>query len=202
MSIILEKFNLEKHNPTKVATLIYSADEETKLMVFGEKEKGIQYIEKLMRMENNYFNPQYIYCAIKEGNVVGVIGGYGVDKKSDIDKDSGKDFIKVFGIWPFLKRLPTIMKMNKMMSKDMDEDGYYIHVLCVDEKHRREGFGTEMLKAIEKEHKKLYLHVSINNTKARAFYEKYGFKVQSEDSIIYKGKKVGTCLIKKRKIEN
>ncbi len=199
MSIVLEKFDFEKHDATKVATLIYSADEETKSMVFGEKEKGIKYIEKLMRMNNNYFNPQYIYCAINESEIVGVIGGYGVDQKPVIDKASGKDFIKVFGIWSFLKRFPTLMKMDKMISKDMDEDGYYIHVVCIDERHRGKGFGTEMLKAIEREHEKLYLHVSINNDKAQKFYEKYGFKVQSEDSIVYKGKKVGTCLVKKEK---
>ena len=59
MSIKLEKYNPEKHDKHAIANLIYRSDEEMNSLVYGEQERGIKVITKLMSMDNNYFSSPY-----------------------------------------------------------------------------------------------------------------------------------------------
>ena len=49
MSIKLEKYNPEKHDKHVIANLIYRSDEEMNSLVYGEQERGIKVITKLIK---------------------------------------------------------------------------------------------------------------------------------------------------------
>lgn len=87
------------------------------------------------------------------------------------------------------------MKMDKITGGDMDEDGYYIHSISVSPAHRSKGIGAFMIEKLKETEKKVYLHVNINNERGQNFYKKVGFQSQSRDTIILKGKEVGTHLM-------
>ncbi|EEG78915.1 GNAT family N-acetyltransferase [Dethiobacter alkaliphilus] len=197
MKIRLEKFNPEKHDKQMVATLIYDADIEFNTLVYGKREKAVQCITRLLSMENNYFAHPYVECVMDEEEIAGVVVSFhGQDKKA-IDQVSGKAFCQVFGLWSFLKKIPTFIKMGKIVSNNIDEDGYYIHSLCVRDSYRSRGIGTQIINELAKKHTKLYLDVNIHNTQAIKFYQKTGFNIESENIMQHKNRKMGTFQVKK-----
>lgn len=93
--------------------------------------------------------------------------------------------------------MPTLIRMDKIVSKQIDEDGYYINSFCVDCLYRGRGFGTRMLEMVVEKYKKVYLDVNIYNHEALKFYQKLGFQIQSENIIMLKKKKIGTYSMKR-----
>ncbi|MCL0065303.1 GNAT family N-acetyltransferase [Dehalococcoidia bacterium] len=197
MGIRLENYNSEKHDKHVIANLIYESDEEMNSLAYGGQERGIKVITELMSMDNNYFSPPNIKCAIYEDEIVGVIVGFQVNKKSKLDTDSGKAFCKAMGFLAFLKKMPLFLRMAKITSGKMDENGYYIHTISVGPTHQGCGFGTGMIEMLAEQQNKLYLHVNINKQRAQNFYKKVGFRPRSKDTIILKGKEIGTYLMEK-----
>ena len=63
-----------------------------------------------------------------------------------------------------------------------ENGNYYINDLDLIEKHRRKGYGSQLVKAFEKQvkelgGKKVWLHVNINNKLAILFYEKNKYDI-------------------------
>ena len=197
MSIKLEKYNPEKHGKHVIANLIYRSDEEMNSLVYGEQERGIKVITKLMSMDNNYFSSPYLECAIYEDEIVGAIVVFQVNKKSKLDTGSGKAFFKAMGFLAFLKKMPLFFRMSKITSGEMDENGYYIHTISVSPSYQGRGFGTCMIEMVAEKQNKLYLHVNVLNQRAQKFYKKVGFQSRSKDMMIYKRKEIGTYLMEK-----
>lgn len=106
MALRMIPFSPENHRKDVVADLIYKADEEMNYLVYGEHGRGVQTIVKLMEMDQGYFNPKYIQCVVEDEEVVGVVVGYPVHKKKEIDKASGKTFSKAMGTWTLFKNFP------------------------------------------------------------------------------------------------
>ncbi|MFO8108919.1 MAG: hypothetical protein R6U17_00110 [Thermoplasmata archaeon] len=136
MNVILEQFDPPKHDKDAVAELIYDADPKMNSLVYGDRDTGIDIIKILMDLDNTYFSPPYLKCAMHEGELIGVITGFKVGEKSKIDAASGKAFAKGMGIWPFIKKLPLFFKLSKVTAGDMNKDGYYIHTLSIDPFYR------------------------------------------------------------------
>ncbi|MBE0479132.1 GNAT family N-acetyltransferase [Candidatus Aerophobetes bacterium] len=192
MSLRLEEYDPEKHDERTVASLIYLADCEFGSLVYGSKEEGVELIVKLMRMKYNYFTPPYLHCAIYQNKVVGVLAGFYGKEKRALGRTSGKDFLKVHGLWRFLKKMPIFMRMNRLICRKIGEDDYYVQTLCVHPSCRGRGFGTQILELALEEHGKLCLDTNIKNAGAIRFYERLGFKVYSENIVRLKKKRIGT----------
>jgi ribosomal protein S18 acetylase RimI-like enzyme len=126
-----------------------------------------------------------------------VIVGFQVNKKSKLDTDSGKAFIKAMGFLAFIKKMPLFLRMAKITAGEMDENGYYIHTISVSPSYQGRGFGTRMIEMLAEKQNKLYLHVNVLNQRAHKFYKKVGFQPRSEDMIMCKGKEIGTYLMEK-----
>lgn len=192
MVIRLEKFDPAKYDEYAVATLIYLADIEFNSLVYGsDQEKAVRYIVELMKMQNNYFTYPNVECATYDNKLVGVIVGFKVKQKAILDKASGKDFIKTFGLWSFLKKMPAFLRMDKISSKQMAEDGFMVNSFCVDPACRGRGMGTQILKLVTEQHGRVYLDVNINNTKALKFYQTVGFQIRSKNTIRHNKKVIG-----------
>lgn len=193
MSFQMETFNPEKHDIQLVAELIYGADTEFNAMVFGSQPEGVDAIKKMMQMEYNYYTDPHVNCAINNDEVVGVLVGFEGKEKTALDQASGKSFARAFGVWPFLKKMVTYMRIGHISWKNIDANGYLVNSLCVQPSYRSHGFGTRILETVFENYDKVYLDVNMNNKKALRFYRKLGFEIQSQGTMKYKGKTVGLC---------
>ena len=193
--LIIETLDLSKHDINSVAQLISLSDENINPLLFGKDPEKT--IKKLIELGNNYFSPPYTQCAVYKGQIVGIIVGFRVNEKTKLDQRSGLSFVKAMGLLSFIGKIPFIIKLDKVVSGDMDPDGYYIHQLSVDPVFQNRGFGSTIINTKAHEHKKLYLHVNYENERAVSFYKKVGFRERSRGSTSYKGKCICECLMVK-----
>ncbi|MBT9173571.1 MAG: putative N-acetyltransferase [Syntrophomonadaceae bacterium] len=193
----MEKFKPDKHDSQLVATLIYTVDPELNEMVYGSQTAGIAVIKKLLQLDGSYFSYPYLTCAVCNGEVAGVLLGFEGKEKQGVEKASAKAFVRAFGLWSFLKKLPTLMRMGRLTWKAIDDDGYFVSVLCVAPSRRGQGVGASLIKSVSAKYNKVYLDVNIKNARAQKFYAGLGFQMQGKNTLTYKGKIVGTYSLKK-----
>ncbi len=193
MAIELESYDSEKHDEHTVARLIFESDPVFNALVYGKDAVAV--IEGVLRLGDNYFDSSYTRCAIHEGNVVGVVVGFPISEKAEIDQKSGKDFARTMGFFRFLARMPLFIRMDRMMPAVKDETGYYVHTIAVDPEFRGRGFGSEMIEQAAAKQGPLYLHVNRDNEGAIRFYERNGFERQAEGSMMHKGHELSQVLM-------
>lgn len=196
MEVNLEKYNPEKHDKETLAKLIYKSDEKMNTLTYGSN--ALDVIETLLNVPESYFVPEYMDCAMVDDELVGVVVYFPVSKMEEIDKIAGKGFMKAMGFLSFFKKMPLFMKMDKMLGGDLDNDGLYIHTICVDEKFRGKGIGSDILKKIAEENSKMYLYVNMNNDGAVRFYKRNGFEEKHLGTMTHKGEKFGEYLMERK----
>jgi len=196
LEIVLENFNQEKHDAEKVADLIFRTDPDLNPLVFGRK--GREVIKQLLTMGDNYFSYPNTSCVISDDRLAGVVVGFPLTEKERLDKSSGKAFMKTMGVATVIRKIPFMLKLNKIVAGDMDEDGYYINQLIVDPDFQGKGLGTEIIKRLALEHGKLYLHVNTENKGAVRFYKNNGFNEKFTGSMKYHGKTYTESLMEKQ----
>ncbi|MFW5686413.1 MAG: GNAT family N-acetyltransferase [Spirochaetota bacterium] len=192
----LENFDERKHDRNTVARLIFESDPVFNTLVYGQGAVAV--IERMLRLGDNYFDSRNTRCAVHEGRVVGVIVGFSVSDKAEIDQKSGKDFARAMGFFRFLSRMPLFVRMDRMMPAIEDENGYYVHTISVDSDFRGRGFGSEMIEQVAAENGSLYLHVNRDNEAAIRFYERNGFERLGEGSMMHKGHELSQVLMGRR----
>ncbi len=200
MDISLENYDPNKHDKQTIAELIFQSDEEINSLVYGKKP--IDVITKLLEMGDNYFSSENTYTVVSEDKIVGVIVGFPVNKKSEMDKISGKAFAKAMGTFTLLKKMPLYWKMNKIVAGEMEEEGYYIHTISVKPEYQGGGIGSQMIELMGEEHGKLYLHVNSKNSRAINFYNKNGFEEKFRGEVKYKGRCLSECLMERNFTNN
>ena len=174
MNLKLETYDPKIHDRDKIASLIYDSDKEMNSLTYGNRPVGV--IRKLLEIPQSYFKPDYTRCAVTENGLVGIVVSYPVSTMKQVDNIAGEGFAKVMGGFSFLRRMPLYLKMSKMLGGELDDDGMYIHTVCVEDGSRGKGIGTEILDELAKENPKLYLYVNDKNEGAIRFYEKNGFR--------------------------
>jgi ribosomal protein S18 acetylase RimI-like enzyme len=198
MSLTLEPFDVSVHDPTTVAELIWEADPEMNALIYGDRSSAIEIIEAVMETESAFFSSKYLQVATEDGTVCGILVGFPVGEQNAIDNASGRAFARAMGLFSFALRMPTFFKLGKITGGDMDPDGYYVHHLAVGADHRSRGIGREIIERLGNDHDALYLHVNINNDRAKAFYERLGFVKRSHETISHRGREYGTYLMEWR----
>jgi len=196
MEIKLEKYNPKKHDQEALAKLIFRSDEKMNTLTYGGNAFDV--IEKLLNIPESYFVPEYMDCAMVDDELVGVVVYFPVSQMEEIDKIAGKGFMKAMGFLSFFKKMPLFMKMDKMLGGDLDNDGLYIHTICVDEKFRGQGIGSEILNKIAEENRIMYLYVNMNNEAAIRFYKRNGFEEKHLGTMTHKGDKFGEYLMERK----
>lgn len=196
MTFRMEKYDPQKHDPWKVANIIYSADPELNYYVFGDRKEAVPTIKKLLEMGDNLFSIPYLECAVYDDELVGILISSTVQDKVKIDRASGKAFIKALGFWKFIRKFPNIIRMTKMVNSNLDQDAYFLHFIAVDSPYQNQGWGSKMMEHLLKDHEKIYVDVNIHNLPAQKFYQKMGFKLQSKHTINFKNKMIGTYSMK------
>ncbi|XP_062610235.1 uncharacterized protein LOC134272015 [Saccostrea cucullata] len=88
-----------------------------------------------------------------------------------------KDFIKTFGI----KDVCKLLLFKRVFVFPIPRSEAYLHFLAVEEKFKGQGYGTALLKKVEKEAvsrqcNKIFLLTFSSNTRAIKFYERHGYR--------------------------
>ncbi|MED1201733.1 GNAT family N-acetyltransferase [Heyndrickxia acidicola] len=86
---------------------------------------------------------------------------------------------------------PIIKRIGYKLDQEADADEFYLDTLSVSAEFQNQGFGTELIEAmeaiaIEKDYSKLALNVEYENKGAKRLYERMGFKTEKTTFIIEK----------------
>lgn len=165
-------FNPKIHNVTKIATLRYNADFRTFDMLFGSKEKAVETIGKNMGKD------EYIKVIYDNENIIGILTVYTHDKQPKIHFKSLK--------------LLFVDILDYFVICDIKKDDIYIAEIAIDENQRSKGYGTKVIKDVidyaqKNEYKRVILDADFRNPKAKALYERLGFKVYNKKSFLKRG---------------
>ncbi|WP_032121226.1 GNAT family N-acetyltransferase [Clostridium amazonitimonense] len=168
----------------KVSRLIYDTDVGIFEMLFGERDKAVSIIRKLIERENNSFSYKHIFCYIDE-EIRGILIGY---NSKDIDED--EETAELNEILPKGVMLELFFKslILKPVIEKKEINDLYIQNICVEESYRGRSIGTKLIDyyfeyAKNLNHQSVFLDVSYDNYRAKKLYEEKGFLTISSKKI-------------------
>ena len=167
-----ENFDSKIHDVNKIATLKYNVDFRTYDKLFDSKEKAIAALGKNLKKD------ECIMVIYDNKNIVGMLIAYTHDKQPKTHFNSLK--LLIVSIW------------DHFVICDIKKDDLYIAELAIDESQRSKGYGTKVIKDVidyaqKNGYKRVILDADFRNPKAKALYERLGFKVYNKKSFLKRG---------------
>ncbi len=165
-------FNPKIHDVNKIATLQYQVDFRTYDKLFNSKEKAIETLAKNLEKDEC---TKVIY---DNEDIIGMLVIYTHDKKHKTRFNSLR--LLIVEIWDYF------------VICDIEKDDLYIAEIAIDENQRSKGYGTKIIEDIiayaqKNGYKRVILDADFRNPKAKALYEKIGFKVYNKKSFLKRG---------------
>ena len=160
---------LPENQRSRAAALYWEAFGPKLRVPLGPREKGLAFVERVLR-------PDHAISALdRDGRLIGV-AGFKTTEGAFVGGDF-RDLVAVFGrggaLWRGL--------LGWMLERDVDNRRFLMDGLFVDAGARGQGVGTALLDALCEEaarrgYREIRLDVIDTNTRARALYERYGFR--------------------------
>ena len=165
-------FNPQIHDTDKIATMRYNVDFRTYDKLFSSKEKAIRIIRKSLKKDEC----TKVIC--DNGKIIGMIIIYTHDKKPKFHLSS--------------LRLLFVAFLDSFVLCDINKGDFYIAEIAIDENQRSKGYGTKVIKDVidyaqKNNYKRVILDADFRNSKAKALYERLGFKVFNKKSFLKRG---------------
>ena len=160
----------KKENITNLSLLILNAIGTIANTLTGENERNkiLETLDLYISMDINRISYNNIYTYKIENELAGLIIAYNSNKIKELDA-------------PILNHLKSKNIFLKSFDKECFKDEFYIDTVSVSPSFQGRGIAKELFsfaeqKAKELDFKKLSLLVDFENPKAKALYEKLGFK--------------------------
>lgn len=168
-----------------VAGLIYDTDRYLFPFLFGARSSALVHLAALFRLEHNSFSWRHTWCAVENGNVVGILIGY--DHRA-INKEAEKaDFRRVLPVWEQWLLYPKYWILQPFLDKS-DVTGRYIQNVCVAADYRGRGIGSSLIQHFcSLSEDNVWLDVEMGNKAALALYKRLGFTATREIPILLPG---------------
>jgi ribosomal protein S18 acetylase RimI-like enzyme len=151
-----------------------------RLFGFGDHERAAGVVAQFFRLPGNRFSFQYSTTGIVNGEIAGIMIIFTLGQMRRSMVITTLQMMRVF----CLQEIPAFLRnvVPYRSEERIDQDELYIAHLAVADNHRRKGIGFNLLnqacqKAQDLRKSKLSLITEIENTPARALYEKFGFKL-------------------------
>lgn len=165
-------FDPQIHDVKKIASFRYNVDFRTYDKLFNSKEKAIDAISKNLKKD------KCIKVIYDNDEIIGILVIYTHDMKS---KTSFTSF-----------KLLIIDILDYFVICDIKKGDVYIAEIAIDENQRSKGYGTKVIKDVidcaqKKGYKRVILDADFRNPKAKALYERLGFKVYNKKSFLKRG---------------
>lgn len=153
----------------EIAKLFWQAFSQKLMRVLGPEPKAVAYLARVIQ-------PEFSLCALDaDGRVVGLAGFK--TAQGGLVGGNFKDMTAVYGKLGALWRCAVLSSLDR----DVLRGQLVIDGLFVDASRRDEGIGSKLLGAVQKKARDLHfreitLDVIDRNTRARALYERNGFR--------------------------
>ncbi|OWA34294.1 GNAT family N-acetyltransferase [Saccharibacillus sp. O16] len=172
-------FNIRPAKPedaAEVAPLMYDAMEDIAHTISGTTDlpATLDALEELFRLDHGRLSfTQTLICEGEDGRIAGFLLSYGGDDAESLDE-------------PLLRRLRESGLPTDGLVPEARPGEFYLDSLAVSGAHRGSGIGTRLIEAFEQRAaaqgwKQTMLVVERENLKARALYERLGYR---EDGFI------------------
>ncbi|WP_407379361.1 GNAT family N-acetyltransferase [Methanobrevibacter sp.] len=167
-----ETFDPEIHDSRHVATLIYDVDFRTFDRLFKSSDKAIDAIEKNLRKE------KCLKVILDDGELIGMLLFY----TSDIHHEFRLKHYKLF----------IVDILDHFVLSDIKKGDFYLAEIAIDKDKRSKGYGRRVIHDVidyarKNSYKRVTLDADFRNTKAKALYEKLGFKEFNRKSFLKRG---------------
>lgn len=172
--MILER-GIPPHLIPTAAALYWQAFGPKLGRVMGPDTRALRFLQRVIR-------PDHAFIVTDQGQLLGLAGF-----KSPEGSFAGGDWPDmraIYGLSGLLWRAPLMA----LMSREVDNDNFLLDGICVAAHARSMGIGRALLTAIEDEARQrgyatVRLDVVNTNARARALYERQGYRVTKTDSI-------------------
>ncbi|MCX8129623.1 MAG: GNAT family N-acetyltransferase [Clostridia bacterium] len=181
MDLTFSRFNLQSGNTRKAACLIYNTDIKLFRLMFGMPPKAINIIEKMICLQGNSFSSKNLYAVTDGNDMKAIVVSYDSSTEKDKKRTESKDIFLAAGFFRSLRLFFVTPIIDRIITRDLHNNDFYISNICVDEKCRGQGIGTFLLnKTIEMARQKGYsrvlLDVNAENIQAKRLYERMEFR--------------------------
>ena len=150
--------------------------------LFGgdDSQCALEVLEKLFAQRSNRFSHEFSDVSEVNHEVVGLAISYPSEILKGLAVPMGnqlREITGVNGMFRVLKRSIPLMR-----AKETDPDEYYVCTLAVRTNFQSHGLGARLLAHAESKAtmaglRKCSLQVTLNNERARQFYERHGYRV-------------------------
>jgi len=172
----------EPKDADEVPRFVYSAGVESFDYVFSQGNlTALDFLRYAFLEGGGFFGYRNHVVVAVAGRVVGTGAFYSGHEYNDLSKEIGRQIFRFYGLpkfLPVMRRSFQALSLTPPPKKNME----YIANLGVSEEMRSRGIGTALLdrhkEAARGKGRLVYaLDVSVNNSRAQALYERFGFKV-------------------------
>lgn len=150
------------------------------LFGFGETKRAYQVIQTFFQLKGNRFSHEFAEFAMVGNEIAGLLMTFDQRRMRGSMAITALHMLKVYRPGEIGKFIQRMLPYRK--EENIPQDEFYIAHLAVAEKFRRQGIGLKMLAYAEEKTRsqgllKLSLLTEIENSAARALFEKFGFKL-------------------------
>jgi ribosomal protein S18 acetylase RimI-like enzyme len=160
-------------------------------LFFGKERQAVPMLKKLILLDHNHFSHNHILCARHNGEIVGILSGFGGEMNRVVERECAQEYFKSLGLLGALRAGFVALFMQWLFKKTVSDDEFYVNNLCVAPGNRSLGIGAALLGEIFKNYDKVSLGVNVNNHRGMKFYVRNGFKIESGYKINIFGKPIG-----------
>jgi len=158
------------------APLIVETGYETIEIAFGSLAKGRQILTRMFQKPNNIHSYEFGTVYELEGQLLGLLMGYGCEQERKTFVPSALFFLRHRGL-----HIGGLFRIQGMIGK-IEPNTYYVHVLSVTSDMRSKGVGTILMQEAERiacksSKTKISLLVESRNKRAIRFYQKQGYQI-------------------------
>ncbi|MFD1887521.1 GNAT family N-acetyltransferase [Paenibacillus wenxiniae] len=155
---------------TAVIPLISSAIGEIGYVLTGATNEAemLDVLESFFRQQGNRLSHDHVYVLERDGAVAGFVLAY-----------HGKDIERLDA--PIKRRLQQLGLPDEGIVPEARADEYYLDSVAVHPSFQGQGLGTLLIREFEQQalrlgHHKVLLIVDVDNPRAKALYERLGYK--------------------------
>lgn len=165
-------FDPKIHDSKMIAALMYEVDFRTFDKLFKSRDKAVSAIEKSLKKD------ECIKVIFDNDELIGMLIFYTHNRKV---KSSFKSL-----------KLLIVDILDYFVLCDIEKDDFYIAEIAIRKNYQSKGYGTKILKEVleyaeNNNYERVILDADFRNTKAKALYERLGFKVFNKKSFLGRG---------------
>jgi ribosomal protein S18 acetylase RimI-like enzyme len=183
-----------------VAPLLYEVAPGSWRRYTGSRARSIAVAAATLGRPGTDTSADVTLVAVRDGDVAGVLVGFPLSEMNGRQWRQLRIACEKLPLWRWPRTLLVFLRERGVM-KETPADSYYVDALITARDHRRRGVARALLSAAEDRARArgvawLALDTDVDNTKARALYESFGFVARAEEGP--KHGEPGTVLYVKR----